>query len=128
MAKKLLVEVQIDEDINRKYPNFNINYSDNRDFFINNIVAGFNHYKDEQECDFGYEHFVANELIDSKDLFVDIGDKVAFYDKKQIIATVEKIVDHENCEISFKLDNGEINTKKVLIDELVTVYDLLEAI
>ncbi len=136
MKKILLVEVEIN-DVEKKYPNFQFNYENKEDFLANNIVPHFNRYNDEQEYDAGYEHFVANELLDTMETFAKVGHKVYFqmktgymgkesYFHSGVITEVDMA--NELVKISNITKTGKKSTVTRKFDEIITVYDFLEQV
>ena len=132
---KLLVEVNIGE-VESKYPNFQFNYTDKKDFLQNNIVAGLKHITDEQEYDAGYETVVANTMLDVMDSFVSVGDKVMYIkDNKPIFGTIRDIVfenDTEYCHIVPSLSKQDFSTDGIAVavetKDVVTIYDFLKEV
>lgn len=144
LKTKLLVEVTVG-DVESKYPNFQFNYGSKEDFLMNNIVAGLEHLTDEQEYDSGYETVVANGMLDCMESFVSVGDKVGFIQKSGYMGKFAKIVVGEivdispvqsneadkkilMCKIKYTTDKGRKITIGRNTDEIVTIYDMLEAI
>ena len=132
MNAKLLINIEIDDDIKNKYPNYKINYSSKKEFLINNIVTGFNHYKNEQEFDAGYEYFVVNELLETMESFIEIGDKVAFIKKSGYMGTTANTffgtvvgIDNDTIKIKCLTTNATVTRNK---EEVITIYDFLKAI
>jgi len=137
---QLLVEVNIG-DVESKYPNFQFNYADKKDFLQNNIVAGLEHITDEQEYDAGYETVVANTMLDVMDSFVSVGDQIAFShntgymgkDSACKIGTVIEIKFAENLNkniyvITYLTKSGRKAKITRYEDEVISIYDFLEAI
>ena len=144
LKTKLIVEVTIG-DVENKYPNFQFNYGDKKDFLMNNIVAGLEHLTDEQEYDSGYETVVANGMLDCMESFISIGDKVGFIQRSGYMGKFAKIVvgevvdtsitqlngtDEEVlvCKIKYTTDKGKKMTISRNADEIITIYDMLETI
>ena len=50
LKAKVILEIEIGEDIIKKYPNFSINYANNEDFLVN-LVSSFEHNSKLDECE-----------------------------------------------------------------------------
>jgi len=131
LKTKLLVEVNI-EDVENKYPNFKFNYTDKKDFLINNIIAGFERVTDEQEYDAGYETVVANTMLDCMGSFLSVGDRVAYIENNKPIFGIVKDITWKNdkgyCQII--PSNSNIQNTIVLVETtyVITIYDFLKEI
>jgi hypothetical protein len=50
LIARVVLEINISEDIAKKYPNFIFNYEDEKDF-LDNLISTFNHNISLEECE-----------------------------------------------------------------------------
>lgn len=116
MTKRVIVEVNTQPDIAKKYPNYRFNYSSPKEFIDSQIKC----IEDKENANYGYEISVVS---DSK---IAVGDTVAFIDDVKLATHKNGIKELTKGMVLEILSTGELKVKSTQYDGDEAIRDISE--